>query len=215
MVLALGLSFILLPVWSSANLREVSLGLLPAWIAAEFSFGLMIGVSVSFLLEGIQLAAQMVGLQAGYSFASTIDPSTQADSGVLQILTSLLTGFLFFGLGIDRELIRTLAYSIEKVPAVAGMANAAIMERVIQLGSQIFVVGLRLAMPVLALLILMDLSFAVMNKVHAQFQVMSLSFPAKMLVGLGMLAITLSAFPVVWQLAAGHTLRVLVSLLGR
>lgn len=214
-ILALGLSLILMPVWSSANIHQVSLGLLPIWVAAEFSFGLLIGVSVSFLLEGVQLAAQMIGLQAGYSFASTIDPSTQADSAVLQVITQLLTGFMFFALGFDRELIRVLAYSIEKVPAVAGMMNSTVIDQVIRLGSQIFVVGLRLAMPVLALLILMDLSFAVMGKVHAQFQVMSLSFPAKMLVGLGMLGFALSAFPVVWQVVALHTLQVLVRLLGR
>ena len=44
-----------------------------------------------------------------------------------------------------------------------------------------FSVGLRFAMPVLALLILLDLSFAVHGQSASQFQVMSLSFAAKML----------------------------------
>ena len=32
------------------------------------------------------MAAQVLGLQAGYAYASTIDPNTQADSGILLVL---------------------------------------------------------------------------------------------------------------------------------
>ena len=74
--------------------------------AGRGGFGLTIGVAVAFLLEGIQLAAQIVGLQAGYSFASTIDPTTQADTTTLQIMAQLLAGLLFFALGLDRQVLR-------------------------------------------------------------------------------------------------------------
>jgi flagellar biosynthesis protein FliR len=76
-----------------------------------------VGVAIAFLLEGIQMAAQMIGLQAGYSFASTVDPSTQADTTSLQILAQLLAGSLFFAFGFDREIIRILAQSLVSVPA--------------------------------------------------------------------------------------------------
>src|ERR1700687_5986674 len=78
-ILALALTFVLIPVWPSppvdSSMRQLSL-----WAARELTVGLLIGLTVSMLLEGLQLAAQMMGLQAGYSYASTIDPNTQADS---------------------------------------------------------------------------------------------------------------------------------------
>ncbi len=213
--LALGLTITLMPAWPQLPVAELSMARLPAWIGAEFAFGLLIGVALSLLLEGLQLAAQMVGLQAGYSFASTIDPTTQADVAVLQIITQLFAGFLFFALGLDREVVRVLAMSLDHIPAVALMTRQPVMDAVVRLGSQIFISGLRLAMPVLALLILMDLSFAIMGKVHSQFQIMSLSFAAKMLAGMALFAITLAAFPRILQSAATHTFEVLVPLLGR
>src|SRR5207253_10010985 len=131
--------------------NAVSIGSLTGWIAAEFSFGLMIGVAVNFLFDGLQLAAQMIGLQAGYSYASTVDPSTQADSSVLQIVTQLLAGFLFFAMGFDREVIRILAYSLEKVPVASYFTSSSVGTTIIQLGSSVFLIGLRLALPVVAL----------------------------------------------------------------
>jgi flagellar biosynthesis protein FliR len=66
----------------------------------------------------------------------------------------------------------------------------------------------------LALLILLDLSFAIVGKVQTQFQLMSLLFPAKMLLGLGVLASSLMGFAKVGQVIANHTLQVLMRLLG-
>jgi flagellar biosynthetic protein FliR len=213
-VLLLALSFVLLPAWPTPSADLISLGRLPIAIGAEFSFGLLIGICVAFLLEGFQIAAQMIGLQAGYSFASTVDPTTQADSSVLQVMTQMFTGLLFFALGLDREVIRVLAGSFHRFPSIAQLPNGSVATAVVHLGSQIFIVGLRLALPVVALLILTDLSFAIMGKVHQQFQVMSLTFAAKMLAGLCLMTMALTAFPGIAQIAAAHTIQVLTRLLG-
>lgn len=214
-VLALALSVMLMPAWPSTPAGDAWMGLLPGSIAAEFTFGLLVGVCVSLLLEGFQMAAQMAGLQAGYSFASTIDPNTQADSGILQIITQLLASLLFLASGYDRAVIRVLAGSLEHIPTAGSLATLPVIDAVVRLGSQIFIVGFNLAMPVVAMLILLDLSFAIVGRVHSQFQLMHLMFPAKMLVGIGMLAASLVAFPRIGQLAASRTLDVLTRLLVR
>jgi flagellar biosynthetic protein FliR len=214
-LLALALSFVLMPAWPLAMPAGAWLGKLPQWVAAEFTFGLLVGVCISFLLEGVQMAAQMVGLQAGYSFASTIDPNTQADSSVLQVLTQLLASMLFLALGYDRAVVRVLASSVEHIPVLDSLTNLSVMDSVVHLGSQIFVVGFSLALPVVALLILIDLSFSIVGKVHAQFQVMSLLFPAKMLLGIAVLTFSLISFPKVVQFAANHTLEALMRLAGK
>ena len=213
--LALALTFTLIEVWPAPHVNAASMGSLAGWVAAEFSFGLMIGVAVNFLFEGLQMAAQMIGLQAGYSYASTIDPSTQADSGVLQILTQLVAGFFFFAMGFDRQVIRILAYSLEKVPVASYFTQASIGTTIVQLGSSIFLIGLRLALPIVALLLLVDISFAILGKVHSQLQLLSLSFTLKMLGGLALLATGLSMFPLVLQKAGAHTFESLFKLVGR
>jgi flagellar biosynthetic protein FliR len=214
-VFALTLSFVLMPAWPLANPGGEWLGLLPGWIAAEFTFGLLVGVCISFLLEAFQMAAQMAGLQAGYSFAATIDPTTQADSGILQILTSFLASLLFLAFGYDRAVIRVLAASLDRIPAAATLASSSVTDAVVRLGSQIFITGFSMALPVVALLILIDLSFSIVVKVHAQFQLMSLLHPAKMLMGIAMLAASLLAYSKAAPVSANHTLVVLMRMAGK
>lgn len=214
-ILALALSIILMPVVNAGTMTLLSSQDFALGVVAELSYGLLIGVAMSLLLEGLQMAAHIIGLQAGYSFASTIDPSTEADSAVLQVLTQLFAGIVFFALGFDRKVIRTLAVSFKAVPLAVTIRSDTVMEAVIGLGSQVFLVGLRLAMPVMALLLLSELSFAVVAKVHSQFHMQSLSFPSKMLTGLGVLAICLSAISTVWSNAATHTFEVLSQLIGK
>ena len=87
------------------------------WAAAEAAIGIAIGVSVAIVLEAFGLAAQILGLQAGYAYASTIDPNTEADSGILLVFAQLVAGMFFFALGLDREILRLFARSLDTVPA--------------------------------------------------------------------------------------------------
>ncbi len=89
------------------------------WVAAEAAVGIAIGVCVAIALEAFTFAAQMLGVQAGYGFASTIDPNTRGRFQVLVVLAQLIAGMLFFALGLDREVLRLFALSLEKVPAGA------------------------------------------------------------------------------------------------
>ena len=130
------------------------------------------------------MAAQVLGLQAGYGYATTIDPTSQADAGVLQVVTALMSGLLFLTLGVDRQLFRVLAASFEKFPAGAWAPSAASLDGVVSLGSGMFSLGLRLALPVVALLLLLDVSLAVLGRMQQQLQLLSLAFPMKMLAAL-------------------------------
>ena len=212
-VLALALTIALFPVWPAPAVSGLVFGTLLGWVASEAAFGLTLGVAIAFLLEGIQMAAQMIGLQAGYSFASTVDPSTQADTTSLQILAQLLAGSLFFAFGFDRQVIRILAKSLVSVPGGTYALNISVVDAITHLGSAIFITGLQLAAPVLALLLLLDIAFAVLGRLQQQLQLLSLSFSIKMLVGLAFLTGILSFFPAVFAKTGAATFHTLLRLL--
>ncbi len=214
-VLALALTVTLFPVWPHPAAEALPIGRMLGWVIAEAGFGLTIGVAVSFLLEGIQLAAQIVGLEAGYSFASTIDPATQADTTTLQIMAQLFAGSLFFALGFDRQVLHVLASSLQSIPSGSNALTGPLVDGVARLGSGIFVTGLQLALPVLALTLLLDVAFAVLGRLHAQLQLLSLSFAAKMLVSLAFLASILTLYPAVFEKFGEATFGTLLRLLNR
>lgn len=214
-VLSLALTIALSPVWPRPVADSLLVGTFLGWIGAEAAFGLTVGVAVSFLLEGVQLAAQMIGLQAGYSFASTVDPSTQADTTSLQLLAQLLGGSLFFALEFDRQVIRILAKSFESNPAGNYAVNGSAIEAITRLGSSIFITGLQLAAPVLALLLLLDIAFAVLGRLTPQLQLLSLSFSIKMLAGMAFLTGILAFFPAVFARTGAFALQTLLRLVAR
>ena len=213
-VLALALTVALSPLWPAPSVDGPILSKLLGWIFAEAGFGLTIGVAVSFLLEGVQMAAQVIGLQAGYSFASTVDPSTQADTTTLQLMSQLFAGSLFFVFGFDRQVIRVLAKSLETIPSGTFAINGSVVEAVTHLGAGIFITGLQLGIPVLGLMLLLDIAFAVLGRLQTQLQILSVSFSVKMLVGIGFLSGLISYFPSVFEKAGAVTFAVLLKLLA-
>lgn len=193
--LTLGFTLALASRWPIVDVPQVTVATLVAWAAAEGAMGIAIGVSIAIVLEAFNLAAQVLGLQAGYAYASTIDPSTEADSGVLLVLSQLAAGLLFFSLGLDREILRLFAQSLDMVPSGTYVFGIATAQSLIRLASNLFSVGVRLALPVVALLVMVDVALALLGRLNQQLQLISLAFPAKMLTALLVLSWVAGMFP--------------------
>jgi flagellar biosynthetic protein FliR len=193
--LACGFTLALSARWPAIDAEAVTSMRLAQWAAAEAAMGIAMGVTVALVLEAFTLAAQVLGLQAGYAYASTIDPNTEADSGILLVLAQLVAGMLFFALGLDREVLRLFAQSLDRVPVGAYVFGRASAEPVIRLGASLFTVGVRLALPVVALLVMVDVALALLGRINQQLQLLHLAFPAKMLTALAVLSWIAVLFP--------------------
>jgi flagellar biosynthetic protein FliR len=187
---------------------------LAGWALAEAAVGLAIGVSMAVVLEAFSLAAQIAGLQAGYAYASTIDPNTEADSGVLLVFAQLIAGSLFFALGLDREVLRLFARSLDAIPpGVYGLSRAS-AKPIIELSAGLFTVGMRLALPAVALLVMVDVAMALMGRLNQQLQLLSLAFPAKMLIALLVLSWVAVLYPRVMNAFGGQACAAARRILG-
>jgi flagellar biosynthetic protein FliR len=65
------------------------------------------------------------------------------------------------------------------------------VDRLIALSGDLFSVGLKLSLPVLAALLLTDVAFGLLARVAPQFNLFALEMPVKMLLGLVTLAVVL------------------------
>jgi len=212
--LAVGFSLALAARWPAVDSTAITPGIFVSWMLAEGAIGIAIGVSVAIVLEAFTLAAQVLGLQAGYAYASTVDPNTQADSGILLVFAQLTAGLLFFALGLDREVLRLFARSLDRIPAGTYAFGPLSAEPLIRLSSELFSVGVRLALPVVALLVMVDVALALMGRLNAQLQLLSLAFPAKMLTALAVLSVVAAVFPRVLMQFAGHAWTAVYRMLG-
>ena len=213
-VLSVSMTFALFPSWPSVDPSGVSIGVLIGWIASEAGMGIAVGLAVAFLTEGFQMGAQIISLNAGYSFASTFDPASGADSPVLLTIAQLAAGLLFFATGLDRQILLVLAQSLSSHPPGHFAITRPMAEALIQIGGSIFVTGLRLVLPLLGLLLMVEISLALLSRLNSQLHVMQLSMPAKMLLSLVLFGWLVSIFPKVFTQSAGPILRVIRTLLS-
>jgi flagellar biosynthetic protein FliR len=213
-VLACVTAIALYPVWPHLPDVAPSVGQLTMWAFSEMGFGFVAGLAVAFLNEGFQVGAQVLGMPAGFGYAQTIDPNSQADSSVLQVITMLTTGLLFFSFGLDGVVVRILAASFQKYPAGSWSLTAASLDSVIHLGAGMFSLGARVALPVVALLLLIDVALALLGRMQQQLHLLSLAFPIKMIAALGVLTAIASVVPKLFSGAAAHTVSALWRLAG-
>ncbi len=78
-----------------------------------------------------------------------------------------------------------------------------------RLGGEAFVLALRIALPVIGLLFLVDLVMGVVGRVNAQMQIIGLSFPLKMLAALLLLCSLLTVFPKLYMQQSMRTIGVI------
>ena len=212
-VLALGFTLALYPHWPALP-GAPSLGWLAATLLSELGLGITVGLVVACLAEALLMTMQIAGLQAGYGYASTIDPTTQADASILLVLAQLIAGLLFFAFGLDREILRAFARSFESHPAGAFVASGSMAAIMARLTADIFSSGIRLALPVVALLTLIDVALALVGRLNAQLQLVMLAFPVKMLAALAALAALAVLVPRMYGAAARNALSAIAHLMG-
>jgi flagellar biosynthetic protein FliR len=194
-ILIVGITIALFPEWPQVTVYP-SVGLFVMWVMVESALGIGMGLAVAFVMEAFSVGAQLVGVQAGYSFASTIDPSTQADSTVLIVLAQLTTGLLFFATGLDRDVIRIFARSLEIYPAGSFVLSREAAVQLLTSGSIMFSTGFRMALPLIAVMVMLDISLALLGRVNSQLQLLTIAFPIKMVVGLALMGWVALLFPV-------------------
>ncbi len=197
-VLILAVTIALFPLWPHPA-ATFSAGLFTLWVFSEAAFGAGIGLLVAFITESFLVGAQMIGLPAGFSYASTIDPSTQADSTVLAVMAQTISSLLFFTMGLDREVIRIFAGSLSAFPPGTYQLSRSTAETVLRAGGTMFSSGLRLALPVIAVLIMVDISLALLGRINSQLQLHSIAFPAKLLLSMGMLIWVVILIPALFR----------------
>jgi flagellar biosynthetic protein FliR len=193
--LAVLLAVLLMPLARFRPAPWSGMWTIAAWMMHEAAFGLAVGVALQFLGEMMGLAAQLLGFQAGYSYINTVDPTSQVDATILNVILTLVGGLLLFALDLHLHLIRALAVSLQRIPLGEFRASPPAALHLARLGSAVFETAVRLAFPIVALLLLLDLALALLSYVNARMQLLTLSFPIKMAATMLVLFAVLVAAP--------------------
>jgi flagellar biosynthetic protein FliR len=178
--------------------------LLPAFPAVEmFSYEgmmvaiaqVMIGLSTGFIVQlvfsAVVFAGQGIALSMGLGFASMIDPQNGQQVPVVAQLYVISSTLIFLGLDSHLLLIKMLLDSFTSLPiGIDGIDKVGIWT-IIAWSSRMFAGGLLLAMPVIASLLLVNISFGVATRAAPQLNIFSVGFPVTLMLGILLIWLTL------------------------
>lgn len=142
----------------------------------EALLGASMGLTARVLMATVEVAGELISLQMGFGFNKTVDPMTKTESGPITRILSLVTALLFFATGAYQSVLRTLAMSFQTIPPGASAYQPDFRGLVVESGTTMLFAGARIALPLVLVAFMVQMSFGLMTKVAPQMNIWGLGF---------------------------------------
>jgi len=162
---------------------------------SELLLGLVLGLAASFVFAGIQLAGQLISFQLGFSLINVIDPQSEVEAPAFSSFHNYIAILFFLLLNGHHWFFLAVNESFGYLPAGGGQIRGPLVAHMIHLSSQVLSVGLKIAAPVVAVMIVTDIVLGVIGRAAPQVNVLIQGMPLRVLVGLSCLSISFYFLP--------------------
>lgn len=183
LLVAVALTIVLapvIPIMPSLDVLSVA-GLVT--ITQEIGIGAALGFLVQLVFDAIALAGQVIGMSMGLGFAQFLDRARGVNVPVLGQLFLLLGMLIFLSLDGHLALIQLLAESFYAWPISLGGLTTPILAEILIWTGQMFVFAVKIALPAITSILVVNLSFGVMSRAAPTLNLFAVGFPVSMLLG--------------------------------
>ena len=180
---------------------------LSSLVVHEAAIGLAIGFALRALVAGAEFAGHLAGFQLGFTYAGLVDPQTGARNSVLSSLYGTLALLVAFLINAHHDFLRALALSYDAMPVSPGHVAASLGALVARTLGVVFVIGVRIAAPVVVVLLIVELALGLLSRAAPSLNIMVQGFSIRLIFGLLALAATLRVVPVVVRSAMPNVLQ--------
>lgn len=160
-------------------------------IICEVVTGLTLGYITNLCFFSIKMAGQLMDIQIGLSMITMFDPSSSSNTTLLENILywfSLVTLLIIDG---HHILIKSLIESFSIVNIGSFILNQQSIMVIIKAFIEFFAIGFKIAIPIVLIVLLTDITMGLVARTVPQLNVMILGLPVKMLVGLSCVAFAL------------------------
>ncbi len=187
MILAILLTPVVpMPQTFPQNIPEIILGIL-----AEVLMGLILAITIKMFFAIVEMAGHFMSFQMGFAMARAIDPQTGSQSTVLTQFLYLFTILIFLSIDGHHIFIRALAASFYIVPPNGFSFDPSIADALIKISSNMFLIGIKIAAPIMVALFLSNLCLGIVARTVPQVNILMVGFPINLCIGLILLSLIL------------------------
>ena len=168
-------------------------------IVIEAIVGGIMGLGILVLFAAVQFTGQLIGIQMGFAIANVVDPTTFQQVGVLSQFLNLLGLMLFISMDGHLLVLQALFESTQLIPLGTGNPNGSlIIGELVRYGSKIFSMGLRIGLPVVCVVLLVNVGLATLARTVPQVNIFILGFLITISIGVLILGLALPSTAVVF-----------------
>ncbi|MBC8016285.1 MAG: flagellar type III secretion system protein FliR [Sporomusaceae bacterium] len=160
-------------------------------VAGELLVGLILGFVSSLIFTAIQMAGQLLDMQIGFGIVNIIDPMSGQQApliGNFKYILALLTFLITNG---HHVLLSALFASFKLIPVTGVEVNIAITAFIIDIIGGMFILALKISLPVIASLLLTDMALGILARTMPQMNIFVVGVPGKIIIGIFVLSIAL------------------------
>jgi len=154
----------------------------------------IIGLVGRLLFAGVQLAGQLVGFQMGFAIVNVVDPVSSLQVSIIAQFQYLIAMLIFLTLNGHHIFLYAIAESFHLVPPLTFHFAGPLMDALVQLSGNIFIIAVKVGAPVMAMLLFTSVSLGLIARTVPQINVFIVGFPLKIAIGLIGVGLTLPFF---------------------
>ena len=159
----------------------------------QIIIGLAIGFALQLVFAALILGGQTVAMGMGLGFASMVDPQNGVQVPVIGQYYVVIATLLFLALNGHLALIGVLADSFQTLPIGEAVLQRDRLWEIALWGSRLFVSGMLVALPAVAAILLVNLSFGVVSRAAPQLNIFGVGFPVTLTLGFLVIMLTVPA----------------------
>ncbi len=194
-LLVVALSAAIYPMIPPEQVRPLTLDIFTlAWaLGGEMLIGFCIGLLMMMPLAAVQLSGMLMGNQMGFGLAQVYNPALESDTDLLGDLLSYIALGVFLVIGGLEATFLAVASSFKLAPLGSIAAGAAPVELIAGVLGSGFEMALRVSLPVMAIILMETIANAFIAKTLPQMNIASIGFAIKIVLGLGVIVVSLRA----------------------
>ena len=168
-------------------------------LLVDLLLGLTVSLCVNLLMEVTAIAGQFISINVGYSMSRQLDPTSGEQSSTIGFMFTQMMFVLFLSLDLHLVFIRIAADSFNYHAPGQNILTYDHLNTIVNLGSDIFVYSLQMSLPIIAVMLIINLSMGIISRFGQDFQVLMISFPLRLGVGLTLLIVLMPSFVMVFS----------------
>jgi flagellar biosynthetic protein FliR len=194
--LGLMLSVVLIP-WQPLPPETVMIGFVAYSIAIfrEIIIGTLIGFAVVLAFTAIQMAGSAMGMGSGFESSRIFNPAMGESGSAFDQIFVMTASMIFLVINGHHLVLIAIQKTFNVVPLNGSLPFNG-MEAVMKMTAVFISTGVHMAMPIIAALVLTDITLGLLARVAPQVQVYFLGLPVKVVVAMVAMGMTFaSVFP--------------------